>query len=452
MHVLALGLNHRTAPVALRERLALDGERLPAALAAVRAEVREAVILATCNRTEVYAVTAHVPTGARALRRVLAAQVAEGLTAEELEPYLYEHADAEAVRHLLRVAAGLDSLVLGEPQILGQVREAKRAAQEAGALGPILSRLLRAALSAGKEARTATGIARNAGSIAHAAVELAREECGGLRGRSVLVIGAGKMAALTGGALAADAAKQAPGVAEATETAVTIVNRTAERAEALAARLGGRVRPYAEFGAALAECDIAIAATGAPEPVITAELLAPALAARQGRPILLLDIAVPRDVAPEVAALPGVTLRNIDDLQGTVAKGLAARAAEIGKVEALLARHAAAFWEWHQAREVAPTIAALREKAEAIRAAELTRALNRLAHLDERDRNAVAALSVAIANKLLHEPTMRLKRPEDGSDFVRAATELFGLSRQEPEGDAVIDQVPIEQAGGVPGG
>jgi glutamyl-tRNA reductase len=236
------------------------------------------------------------------------------------------------------------------------------------------------------------------------------------------------------------------------EIAVTIVNRAGERAEALAARLGGRARPYAELGAALAECDIAIAATGAPEPVVTAELLAPALAGRQGRPLLLLDIAVPRDVAPEVAALPGVTLRNIDDLQGTVAKGLAARAAEIGKVEALLARHAAAFWEWHQAREVAPTIAALREKAEAIRAAELARALGRLGHLDERDRNAVAALSVAIANKLLHEPTMRLKRPEDGSDFVRAATELFGLSRQEPEDRIVIEEVPIEQAGGVPGG
>lgn len=442
MHILALGLNHRTAPVTLRERFALEGERLAAALAAARAETREAAILSTCNRTEIYAVTAHVESGLRALRRLLTAQASgptDCLDPAALAPYLYELVDADAAAHLLRVAAGLDSLILGEPQILGQVRGALAAAQAAGSVGPVLTRLYHTALAAGKEARATTGIARNAASIGHAAIELARATCGGLAGREVLVLGAGKMAALTAGALVAAAAKEAPAV-------LTIVNRTPERAAELAARLGGRARPFAELPDALAAADVAIAATGAPEPVVTPELLAPVLARRGGRPLLLLDIAVPRDVAPAVGALPGVTLRDIDDLQGTVAAGLAARRDEVAAVEALLDRHAASFFEWQRARDVAPTITALRAKAEAIREAELARALSRLGHLDERDRNTVAALSVAIANKLLHEPTMRLKHAGDGGDYARAAAELFGLARDDapagpptplPERDAV---------------
>ncbi len=433
MHILTLGLNHRTAPVAVRERVALGGERLAAALAAARAETREAVVLATCNRTEIYAVTAHVESGLKALRRVLAAQAGadERRERDALEPYLYEYADAGAVRHLLRVAAGLDSLVVGEPQILGQVRDAYDAALAAGTTGPILSQLLRTALSAGKEARTVTEIARGAASISHAAVELARAECAlhgrGLRGRAVLVLGAGRMAELAVTALLGHGAR------------VTIVNRTAGRAAALAAQLGGApaaaTRPYEELPEALADCDIVLASTGAPEPIVTSELLGPVLARRDGRPLLLLDIAVPRDIDPAVGALPGVRLCNIDDLQETVAAGLAARSAEVGKVEALLSRHAADFWDWHRARVVVPTIAALREKAETIRAAELAKALGRLGHLDERDRNAVAALSVAIANKLLHEPMTRLKHPSDGSDYAEAAVELFGLPRAERGGE-----------------
>ncbi|HEX5504480.1 MAG TPA: glutamyl-tRNA reductase [Thermomicrobiales bacterium] len=425
MHILALGLNHRTAPVTLRERFALDGERLATALAAARAETREVVILSTCNRTEVYAVTAHVESGLRALRRLLAAQ-APGAA---LAPCLYELVDADAAGHLLRVAAGLDSLILGEPQILGQVRGALAAAREAGAAGPVLTRLCHTALAAGKEARATTGIARNAASVGHAAITLAREICGGLAGREVLVLGAGKMAALTAGALVAAASKGAP-------AALTIVNRTPERAAELAARLGGRARPFADLPDALVAADIVVAATGAPEPLVTPEVLAPALARRAGRPLLLLDIAVPRDVAPAVGTLPGVTLRDIDDLQGTVAAGLAARRDEVAAVEALLDRHAAAFWEWQRARDVAPTITALRAKAEEIRAAELARTLARLGHLDERDRNTVAALSVAIANKLLHEPTMRLKRPGDGGDYARAAAELFGLAGDDAAGES----------------
>ena len=451
MHILALGLNHRTAPVAVRERLALDGGRLAEALAAMRAETREAVVLATCNRTELYAVTAHVESGFRALRRVVASLGAAGGGEPEtlaLEPFLHEWADADAVRHLLRVAAGLDSLIVGEPQIMGQVRDAFAAAQGAGTTGPILARLLRTALEAGKEARTVTGIARGAASISHAAVELARAEIpdcgpgapwgaiadsrnrsGSLRGRAVLVIGAGEMAALAAGALVGHGAR------------VTVVNRTEERAVELATRLGGRARPFEELPAALGECDIALTSTGAMEPIVTPGLLGPVLPQRAGRPLLLLDIAVPRDVDPAVGALPGVTLRNIDDLRETVGAGLTARGDEVGKVEALLDRHAADFHDWYRAREVVPTIAALRAKAEAIREGELAKALGRLGHLDDRDRNAVAALSVAIANKLIHGPMTRLKDPADGGDYVAAANELFDLPRPRPRGE----HAPVER-------
>lgn len=424
MPILTVGLNHRTAPVALRERFALSGEQLAAALAAARAELDEAVVLATCNRTEIYAVGAQVEAGLRALEGVLAARAAPRDGAElALRPHCYAYVGADAVRQLLRVAAGLDSLILGEPQILGQVRSALAAAEAAGTTGPVLARLLRTALAAGKEARTVTGIARHATSISHAAVALARAEYGTLHGRAVLLIGAGKMAELAADTIAAATrGNGAPGSAS-----ITIVNRTPERAVALATRLGGTARPLTHLADALRVCDVAITSTGAPAPLITPDLLAPLLAARARRPLLLIDIAVPRDVDPAVGALPGVTLRNIDDLQDTVSAGLAARAGEIEKVEAVLDRHAAGFWAWLQARDVAPTIAALRAKAEAIRAVELARALDRLSHLDERDRNAVAALSVALANKLLHEPTVRLKRAHDGRQLADAASVLFDL-------------------------
>lgn len=439
MHILALGLNHQSAPVELRELLALGDEQLPDALAAIRAETREAVIVATCNRTEVYAVTAHTGSGARALRRFLAARTT-GLEAGALDAHLYEHVDEAAVRHLLRVAAGLDSLVIGEPQILGQVRDALAAARAAGAVGPILSSLFRAALAAGKEARATTGIARHTASIGHAAIELARRELGGLAGRSVLVIGAGKMATLTARALLAATPKDAP------PPTVTIVNRTATHAAELAATLGGTARPFTALGEALAACDVAIASTGAPTPVLTRDLLAPVLPRRNGRLLLLLDIAVPRDVESAVATLPGVRLYDIDDLRETVTAGLAARSGEIEKVEAVLERHTASFWAWHTARAVAPTVTALRARAETIRVAELAKTLGRLGHLSERDRNAVAALSVAITNKLLHEPTMRLKHPEDGSDFVRAAHELFGLVPADQPDAAATPQPAVERS------
>jgi len=244
-----------------------------------------------------------------------------------------------------------------------------------------------------------------------------------LCGRAVLVIGAGEMAALAAGALVGQGAR------------VTVVNRTEERAVELAARLGGRGRPFEELPAALVECDIALTSTGAMEPIVTPDLLGPVLPQRDGRSLLLLDIAVPRDVDPAVGDLPGVTLRNIDDLRETVGAGLAARGDEVNKVEALLDRHAADFHDWYRAREVVPTIAALRAKAEAIREGELAKALGRLGHLDDRDRNAVAALSVAIANKLVHGPMTRLKDPADGGDYVAAANELFDLPQPRPRGE-----------------
>lgn len=422
MHLLTVGLNHHSAPIDLRERIALDGATLPLLLAALRAETREAVVLSTCNRNELYAVTAHRTSGARALRRFLADQVDEGIRGE-LDCHLYEYADEDAVCHLLRVAAGLDSLILGEPQILGQLRAALAAARAATTTGPVLDRLFETALAAGKEARATTGIARGAASIGHAAIEVARRELGGLGGRTVLVIGAGKMATIAARALNAATPKSG---ASAT---IIVLNRTPERAAALADELGGTALPFHTLAAQLSRCDVAIASTGASTPLITTALLAPVLTARPERPLLILDLAVPRDVAPEVGKLHGVTLRNIDDLRDTVTAGIATRGRERAHVEQLLTGHAARFWAWRTARTVVPAIAALQARGRAIRTEELSRALSRLEHLSSRDRNVVAALATAITNKLLHAPIARLKHPGDGSDYARAAHELFGLAQ-----------------------
>lgn len=416
MHLLAIGLNHHSAPVEIRERLALGGERLPAQLAALRDETQEAVILATCNRTELYAVTAHLASGLRATRRLLANQLHAPAA---LDHHLYECRDEGAVRQLLRVAAGLDSLILGEPQILGQVRDAVLAARQAGTSGPVLDRLFETALAAGKEARTVTGIARGAASIGHAAIEVARRELGGLGGRAVLVIGAGKMATLAARALLAAAAEGgAP-------SSLVILNRSPERATALASELGGTGRSLLALPEEVSRCDVIIASTGSSTPLITTRLVA----RRGGRPLLILDLAVPRDVEPGVAALPGITLRNIDDLRDTVAAGVASRGGEVAHVELLLERYAARFWVWQKARAAVPTIAALQARATAIRDEELSKTLGRLGHLNERDRNAVCALAVAVTNKLLHAPLTRLKQPA-GAEFAHAARELFGLSEQ----------------------
>lgn len=427
MVILALGVHYKSAPVAVRERVAFAPDDLPTALAALREYVAEGAILSTCNRTEIYALVGHVHSGGKNLRRFLSES--RGVPAADLEPYLRWYCQEEAVRHLFRVAAGLDSMVLGEPQILGQVREAWTLARQAGSLGPVLENLFREAVVVGKRARRETGISRHAVSVSSAAVILARQVVGDLTGCTVAVIGVGKMGEQAAELLVENGARR-----------LLVLNRTAARAQDLADRLGGQALPLDRLAEALVQADVVITSTGAPTPIVTAALVESLLARRAGRPLCLIDIAVPRDVEPAVGRLPRVRLYNIDDLQAVCTANLGERAREADRVEALVAEHVERFRLWWQAREVVPTIAALRQRAEEIRQAELARALARLGHLSERDRQVVSALSVAIVNKLLHRPITRLKEVADSRSYSRALRDLFGLDPLPLDGPAAQEQ------------
>jgi glutamyl-tRNA reductase len=416
-----IGVDHGRASVAFRERLAFAGPDLAEGLRRLPAYVPEGAILSTCNRTEVYAAVErgdHAPT---ALRRFLAETrgVAEG----DLDRVAYLHHGPDAVRHLDRVAAGLESLVIGEPQILGQLRDALDAARAAGAAGPVVSRLLTEALRVGKRARTETGIARNRRSVPHAAVDHAAALLGGLGGRGALVVGAGEMATLSAKLL------RAAGVAD-----LVVANRGEERGAALATLVGGRGVPLAALGEVLPGVDVAVAAAAAPGYLVDAGKLGDSLAGR-ATPLVLIDLAVPRVVDPALGAHPLVRLVGVDDLADVAAAHRARHAAEAEKSEAIVEEAVAAFGAWLAGRDAAPTAAALKERAEAVRRAELESALRKLGHLSERDREVVAALSVGIANKLVHAPLSALRREADRDELGRAARRLFALET----GDGAVE-------------
>ncbi|BDG59222.1 glutamyl-tRNA reductase [Caldinitratiruptor microaerophilus] len=418
MHLLALGLSHRTAPVELRETLAFGPEELPGVLARLRDEARveEVALLSTCNRTELY--VAHpVWPDPEVLIRSLAAQ--KRVDPENIRPYLYRREDLEAAAHLFRVAAGLDSMVLGETQVLGQVRDAYQAAAAAGTAGKVLSRLMTGALAAAKRAQTETGIGQNAVSVPYAAVELARKLFETLQGRVVMAIGAGETAKLTVRHLAA------AGVGR-----IYVANRTLDRARELAAEVGGVPIPLEAIRQHLPEVDVVISSTGSPHPILRREDIQQALRARRGRPIFLFDIAVPRDIDPAAGQLEGVYLYDIDDLEQVVAANIEERAREARRAERLLEEELARFRAWLAVQDVVPTIRLLREKAEDIRQAELQKALRKLPGLDPHQRRVVEAMSAAIVNKLLNDPTQRLKALAEAGEAdgaARLVTLLFDL-------------------------
>jgi len=425
--ILALGIDHRQADVRVRERLTIAEPELPAALAALREQIAEGVILSTCNRTELYAHVGHRESWRRVAGRLLADVC--GVPLERFGSALVERWQQDAVRHLFRVATGLESMIVGEHQILGQVRAAAEVAQAAGTAGPLMAALFRDAIALGKRARSESGIARHAVSVSSAAVELARSALGQLHGRTVLVVGAGRMGSLAARSLVDQAAGR-----------LLITSRTAARAEALASKLGGRALAFERLLDGLVDSDLVISATASPGHVVTAELVRAALASRPGRSLVVVDIAVPRDVEPAAAQIPGCVLHNIDDLVAVQQVNLAKRRLEGVKVEALIDREVDKFMEWWEGREVAPTIADLVARAEEIRVAELERGLSRLGSLSDRDRNAVNALTVAIVNKMLHQPIVQLKQrggQHDARVYVHAVRELFGL----PERPAVGDQL-----------
>ncbi|HEY1015295.1 MAG TPA: glutamyl-tRNA reductase [Herpetosiphonaceae bacterium] len=414
MQLVVVGAHQRTAPVAIRERLAFPEQSLQPALQALRMHAAEACIISTCNRVEVYGLVDQADPG-RALRSFLAQW--HGLDEDELTPHLYTFCGADAARHLLRTAAGLDSMALGEDQIMAQLKAALGQAQAAAALGPLLQRLLASALATGKQVRAQTGIARAQLSVVSVALQLARQTLGGLDGQRVLVVGAGRTAEL---ALKHLKSERLAGL--------QLVSRTLERTQALAERFGAAAWPLDELPAALSRADVVIACTSAETLVIEAAQVQAAAAGRS-TPLLLLDLAVPRDIDRQVAALPGVRLFDVDDMQAVSAANRAARAAEIGAAEAIVNKETDKFMAWWSSQEVLPTIRALREHAEAIRAAELQRALARLPELSEEAQATVAALTSAIINKLLHHPITTLKAPESDAQLAQAAQQLFQLQQ-----------------------
>ncbi|MCZ6615298.1 MAG: glutamyl-tRNA reductase [Chloroflexi bacterium] len=416
MNIIAVGLNHRTAPVDVRDRVTVSTDRLDEALGALRDHTGNGVILSTCNRSEVYSQVASIQEGVVAILSFMRAY--HGIDRQELTPYLYMYEQEEAVSHLFRVACSLDSMILGESQILGQVRRAFGVAGRHDMCNGSLSRLFNQALRVGKRARTDTSIGRNALSVSNAAVQLARRVFPEFSGRRVLVLGLGDAGKLAARALSNAGARN-----------ILVVNRTYQRAVDTAAELGGTPVPFDRLADALDSADIIVASTGSPGYILTPEM--PALAARDAaHPLFIIDIAVPRDVDPAVGRLPGLHLYDIDDLEAVSGTNRREREREAAKVEAIVADEAPSFMHWLASRESVPTVAALRQRAETIRAKELARLVRRLPNLSDEQRAPLEAFSRALVNKLLHAPITTLKRNHHPSQ-TEVVRELFDLDGQQ---------------------
>jgi glutamyl-tRNA reductase len=411
-----VGISHHSAPVEVRERVAVD-LRGAGSLARALAHGCESVVLSTCNRTELYlAADDDANLDARAQQALLDLAPGEGAA---LEPLLYRLADESAALHLFRVAAGLDSMVPGEGEILGQVRDAF----EAGATGPLLDRLFRMALHAGRRARVETSIGESPASVPAAAAALAQQVFEDLAGRKVLLVGAGRMSELTARNLRSRGAD-----------VVAVANRTLEHGAELTARLGGAAIGLEDLPGAIVEADVVVASTSAPGFVLRGDELAEALRSRRGRPLLLVDLAVPRDVDPAIASFDGCFVYDVDDLEAVVETSLAGRRAEAVRAERIVASDADRFREWQLSLAVVPAITSLRARAEEIRASELARIDARLQRLPEGERRAVEALTSQIVNKLLHLPTVRMKEAAvtpDGVVYADVVRHLFGLGEDD---------------------
>jgi glutamyl-tRNA reductase len=420
MHLLLLGISHKSAPVELRERLDFQTRGLESALRRLsdRGSLSEVVVLSTCNRAELYAACEELD-GARGELVGFLSQY-HGVRVDEVMPHLYDLVDLDAARHLFRVAAGLDSLVVGEPQILGQVKEAHSAASNTRAAGPILNRLFHSSFGVGKRVRTETGVGSGAVSISFAAVSLARKIFGDLKGRTVLVIGAGEMGKLTARHMKSQGVQQ-----------VTILSRSMAHAAKTAEAIGGAsAAPWDEMDAALSASDIVITATGAAAPILTKAHVEAVMRTRRHRPLFIIDIAMPRDVEAAAGEIEQVFLYNIDDLQATVRESLARRASEVARAETIVGEEVDRFAGWLRSRGAIPTVVALRQRFEAIRRAELERLLKASA-LPPDARARVDEITRLIVEKLLLTPTEQLKSvgdPDTVGAFSDALTRLFALN------------------------
>ncbi len=422
MHILCLGINHESAELSLRERLSFSDDATRAALARIGCGdpdgclKGELVILSTCNRVEIYATTTETCFSEMETFLSEARQVPP----EEFQPYMYRLSDKQAVEHLLRVAAGLDSLVIGEPQILGQVIHALELARGQNAVGTVLSRLFQSAIHTGKRVRTETTIAHNPSSVSAMAVRLASETVRDLPRSHVVVLGAGETAELVVEAL------RKRGV-----TKITIINRTLSRAFELASRWGGEAATFESMGQILANADILVSSTGAPHPMVFPPMVSGAMESRPQRPLVMIDIAVPRDIDPEVALIPGVQVYDMDGLQERLAESLSSRQGQVPEAEAIIEDELNGFFQFLESLDVLHLIRNLRQQAEEIRRAELEKSLRRLPDLTTEERERINALTQALVNKILHSPTLRL-RAEAGCthlpEYAFVTRSLFSLN------------------------
>ena len=415
-----VGLSHRTAPVEVREHLAVAPDRLEQELREIAAigPLDEALLISTCNRVELYATSANPIEASQIAKDALAKRLPENATAA----VLYQQRGIDVVRHVFRVASSLDSLVVGEPQILGQVKEAFDAARGAGTMGTLLGRCFTQAFATAKRVRNETGIAEGTVSVSSIACELAKKIFGNLEGRRTLLIGAGEM-----GESAARSLLQ-------TGTNLHVINRSEERAHTLVESCGGRAVPYERLSMELADADVVIASTASPKFILTPELMKSVVRTRRHRPLFIIDIAVPRDVDPRVGSMDNVFVYDVDDLQQVAEKNLAVRAREAAQAEQIVEEELEAFLSWRRSLELAPTIVALRKRFGQIADDELQRALSRLEGVSQSDRAVLEAMGRSLVNKLLHQPMTQLKAgagEPDGPLLIDAVRRLFAISEEQ---------------------
>ena len=442
MPLLLVGISHRTAPVEVRERVDFNVHGLPQALGALaeRGSTQEAVIVSTCNRAEIYTACDDVDVARADVARFISEFTA--VPQADVEPHLQALVDVDAARHLFRVAAGLDSLVVGEPQILGQVKEAHTTAAETRTTGPVLNRLFHSCFAVGKRVRTETGLGSGAVSVSYAAVALAKKIFGDLHARTVAVIGAGEMGKLTALHI------KTQGVHH-----MTIVSRTMAHAARTAQAIGGAsAAPWDELDTVLGNSDIVISATGAAQPILTKAHLEQIMRPRRNRPLFIIDIALPRDVEAAAGEIEQVFLYNIDDLQATVRENLARRASEVARAEAIVDEEVLKFAAWFRSRGAIPTLVALRQRFEAIRRSELERLDFKLSTLPPEARARVDEITHLIVEKLLLTPTEQLKSTDAESvgAFTEALTRLFALADEAsasagPEASGNVEPFPRER-------
>lgn len=439
--VLALGVSHKTAPLAVRERLALTPGNLTPFLHELHgvAGVQEAVAISTCNRTEAYVVAGDPVEAETAVLGMLARKA--GIRPTELAGSIYALRNCDAARHLYRVTAGLESMIVGEAEIQGQVKRAYDEALAARTTGPLTNHLFRAALAAGKRVRSETRIGERRMSVSSVAAALAAEQLEELERREVLVLGAGETSELAAKALAARGVE-----------AIFVANRRHERAVSLAHRFGGQALSFDELPGELERADALVCATSSPHTLLGEEEMAAVMEARDGRPLLVIDLAVPRDVAPEVRDIPGISLYDVDDLQAVVRRNRAVRQGEASHAEGIVEEEIQRFADWLGALEVMPTLAALRERGRAIAEQVVRENASRWESASERDRERVMAIAQAIVNRLLHEPTLRLKQAGDDRVHLRTQVvrELFGLEEvvegvDDADGRQLADVRPLRR-------